>query len=442
MQVVTLVFLIIFVVVDMVKFFKSNTRNKEAGDSQAEDAKQFPGFQFEYNNSVNKFTLPDWMEEFFKNQPIATHNKTLADPNEKFIVLTCHKYKGTFDEACGGLSDRLRYLPQFIWLAYRTGRKLLIKHSTPHPLEEFLIPPEGGLDWRLPDKYVQHEWDTYANRSWGDYRKQRRIAWPSVIGNWNETRFIFVNSNVAKFVPVPEIHEEYEWPGIFRRMFKPSKALGKAIDTLAKKSGLVPGAYGGAHIRARFPVGQDKIKWKSNLEHHGVDMMDNVTQQLVKKLGENAVKCVTRIMPETKYVYVASDTNELIQYLLEESGSTRLRWNDAERENKTSAGENDVKIVVRPDYNVSSLHYTQRNFPGLNGTAPPEAYFQIFIDLWMLAHTKCLSQDVGGFGHFASMLSGNHLTCRAKHRDYISVILDSCPTPNELKIEKLKKMRV
>jgi len=60
-----------------------------AGTTSDQDA-QF-GFHFEYDNAVNNFTLPDWMKEFFKSQPIATHNETLADPNEKFIVLTCHK---------------------------------------------------------------------------------------------------------------------------------------------------------------------------------------------------------------------------------------------------------------------------------------------------------------------------------------------------------------
>ena len=334
------------------------------------------------------------------------------------------------------------HLPYYVWLAHRTGRKLLIKYSKPHPLEEFLVPPEGGLDWRLPDEYVAYEWDTYANRSWTSFRNERRIVWHRQIEKspWNETRFIFANTNLAKIPPLAGssggLRSVDVWPGIFRRMFKPSKGVGKAIETIAKESGLVPGEYGGAHIRARFSVGRGGIKMRSKKnENAGVNMGDNETQQMVKRLGDTAVKCVTKVMPETKHIYVATDTNELIQYLLNENPSPKLRWNDEDAGGE-NVGEN-VTIVVRPDYNASSLHIESRNFAGLEGTAPPEAFFQIFIDLWMMAHTKCLSQGLGGFGHFGSMLSGNHLTCRTRHRDYILGILDSCPTPSELKMKKL-----
>lgn len=56
-----------------------------------EDPHSLDEFQFQFDNAVANFTLPEWMEEFFNSQPIATHNKTLADPKEKFIVLSCHK---------------------------------------------------------------------------------------------------------------------------------------------------------------------------------------------------------------------------------------------------------------------------------------------------------------------------------------------------------------
>ena len=93
-------------------------------------------------------------------------------------------------------------LPYFVWLAHKTGRRLLLKYSRPHPLEEFLVPPEGegGFDWRLPDEYCQKEWDAYADRSWTTYRNQRRLLWHTVIERpeWNDTRFVFVNSNLMQ----------------------------------------------------------------------------------------------------------------------------------------------------------------------------------------------------------------------------------------------------
>jgi len=83
-----------------------------------------PDVYFGY--AADRFPLPDWLDEFLKSQPIRTHNQTLADPNEKFIVLACHKFKGIYLEACGGFTDRLFLLPYYIWLAKKTGRRLLM----------------------------------------------------------------------------------------------------------------------------------------------------------------------------------------------------------------------------------------------------------------------------------------------------------------------------
>jgi len=53
-----------------------------------------------------------------------------------------------------GLTDKLLLLPLNLWLAYKTGRHLLIKCSKPEPLEEFLVLLAQGFDWRSPDGYL------------------------------------------------------------------------------------------------------------------------------------------------------------------------------------------------------------------------------------------------------------------------------------------------
>lgn len=82
--------------------------------------------KFEYPDSLTRFPLSPWLDELMKSQPVATHNATLADPNEKFIVMTCHKFKNVHYEECGGFTDRLFLLPYYLWLANKTGRKLLM----------------------------------------------------------------------------------------------------------------------------------------------------------------------------------------------------------------------------------------------------------------------------------------------------------------------------
>lgn len=89
------------------------------------------GLQFQYNDPLHKFPLPQWIDDFLSSQPYDEnnddkHNAMLINPNEKFIVMVCHKYKETVVEACGGITDRLTLIPYYIWLAHKTGRKLLM----------------------------------------------------------------------------------------------------------------------------------------------------------------------------------------------------------------------------------------------------------------------------------------------------------------------------
>ena len=82
------------------------------------------------------FPLPQWMEDFLSKQPTGDpqkHHEMLTDPSNKFLVMTCYKYKYGLED-CGGFTDRLYNLVYNMWSAHQTGRKLLIKYVKPRPL--------------------------------------------------------------------------------------------------------------------------------------------------------------------------------------------------------------------------------------------------------------------------------------------------------------------
>jgi hypothetical protein len=54
------------------------------------------------------------------------------------------------DDHCGGTADRLKPFLFLLREAHVTKRILLIYWTRPAKLEEFLVPPRGGLDWRAP----------------------------------------------------------------------------------------------------------------------------------------------------------------------------------------------------------------------------------------------------------------------------------------------------
>ncbi len=182
-----------------------------------------------------------------------------------------------------------------------------------------------------------------------------------------------------------------------------------------------------------------------------LNMYDPNARQVVHDIGDNAIQCIMKAMlqemppspipistaianitvnategatmPMTMArngmsIYFATDTNKLTQYIIHES-SVVSNFNANANENNAS-----TKIVSRPDYsNKQSLHIDTK----INGNSP-ETFYQVFIDLWMLAHTKCMSYGLGGFGYFGSVLSGNHHKCSKRHRSEELGSMDSCPS--------------
>jgi hypothetical protein len=97
------------------------------------------------SSSEESDVRPPWMKEYFyfHQQLRALLNETNWQ-EQRYFVARCLDT----DDVCGGASDRLHSIPALLLIASTTKRLLLIKWSRPAALEEFLVPPDGGLDWR------------------------------------------------------------------------------------------------------------------------------------------------------------------------------------------------------------------------------------------------------------------------------------------------------
>ena len=58
--------------------------------------------------------------------------------------------RGQDDYSCGGTANRLKSFLYLLREAYETKRILLIYWTMPFKLEEYLVPPRGGINWRVP----------------------------------------------------------------------------------------------------------------------------------------------------------------------------------------------------------------------------------------------------------------------------------------------------
>ena len=244
------------------------------------------------------------------------------------------------------------------------------------------------------------------------------------------TNLVF--SKIPNFLPPNvDLNLDDAWPGIFRRMFQPSPKLATMIDTWADQhQHLVPGSYSAAHVRAKFPVGETEIKMnkkRGDSMGGGLNMKDPVTKANVEQISSNAVQCAWKANQDTKYIYFASDSNEMTQYVVTEQPLLRQQ-----QQVNTSSGV--PTIIDRPNgENDEPMHFQRP------GTTPQDLY-PTFFDLWVMAHSNCIAHGYGGFAHFASQLSGYHYACRVLHRGYSVGVMPLCPKPGQEKRDVMNSM--
>jgi hypothetical protein len=116
--------------------------------------------------------VPVWMKEYFDwhrierqkltadNWKAYYHYKPMRNKNHrggrgsssgstvKLMVMQCIMDQ---DAKCGGTADRLKSFVYLIREAYEMKRLLLIHWTMPARIEEFLVPPVGGIDWTAPE---------------------------------------------------------------------------------------------------------------------------------------------------------------------------------------------------------------------------------------------------------------------------------------------------
>jgi hypothetical protein len=142
----------------------NNTNTTSSTEEEDNPSVLHPQLQHFYNISSDgtnvwddpSSKLPSWMKQYLNwhkhQRKQIMQNQANSDSDSvfssgRFLVMQCLQN----DHRCGGTSDRLKPIAFALRTAYYTRRILLIHWDKPSLLEEFLVPPKGGLDWRMPE---------------------------------------------------------------------------------------------------------------------------------------------------------------------------------------------------------------------------------------------------------------------------------------------------
>ena len=313
------------------------------------------------NISLERNSLPDWMTEYF-----SWHKKTKASLNEtnwnatKYMVMVCEK-----KHSCGGISDRLKPLPFAVLEAARYQRLLLIWWIKPKPLEDFFLPPDDGVDWRVPEWLKSHFRGSRSYLASGVEITDLKLR--------THTNDIVFRTKVQ----APSAGEDYYAKqsdanstyadvsrGLFLEFFKPVPRLASLIERKMKEHNLVAGQYAATHLRAMY----GNRKWRHPNE--------------TIALTVNGINCASSLLPGAP-LYFASDV-KFANKVAREYGRQR------------SLPVASLDFVDNPIHFDKDPEWQERD---------PSVYDDTFIDLFMLSQSRCVAYSNGGYGTFGSLLS-------------------------------------
>jgi len=300
-------------------------------------------------------SVPSWIQEYVKWH---TKERKLASNDTKYLTVY-------WDVLSGGLSDRLRTVPYFLLLAYKTKRVLLIKWKTGPQLEEFLVPPVGGIDWRYsPELELDFKQDVHWRGPEDD----------STLEYWNyanhEKRNLVVYANIdlyGKFKPsffVTDLKPNGVFSEIMSILFEPSDAIAQGVIKQMNDLGLKPKQYLSVQFRGNY----------GSLEASEEEQSSRINNALncVVKIGGNEI---------TPKIFFTADDRKYVTYAT----------------SKTATLNNNEKLdIVTTDH--EDLDSKSAN--------SVESMNSIFIDLWLMKNSKCVAYGIGGYGLFGARLAG------------------------------------
>lgn len=400
------------------------------------------------HSPVKEQQLPKWIQDYF-----SWHRRMRREWNGK--LLHKNSTKLLIFRNFNGLHDRLHDLPLAVYLANRSQRLLMMRWSSPAPLEEFLVPNMHYMDWTVPQDIARQVDSSPPNLFNGQ-------DVPNVFAAESDHRDYFWNTAIDKYVhsnrkepilllqqhlrlhPDPEfvrllqragesnpIYGNAAYGHLWHAIFQPSPPLQDYINRQKAAMGIANGQpYIAVHLRSRYPsYFNGSMQWDGNgLQFSGKP------KEITVRATLHALQCArtlqtTNITTTSKDepIYLFTDSANLTDYFAHQllSNTTSLH-DDIDEEAKRIVSQ--LHIVARTDVaHDETLHLQQKA-----RVAGPASYYNIFADLYLAMQARCILYGVGGFGRFGAQLS--HTRCYRQHHDLNEQRRSTpvCIQPNDL----------
>jgi len=350
-----------------------------------------PRFQ---NVSTNLWTedpdIPDWMKAYLDwhsyQRTVWKNEKDYTQ--SRWLVMQCIAELDPIK--CGGTADRLKPMLYLMRVAYESKRILLIRWTRPAVLESFLIPPQGGIDWRVPDWMMP----ILANETNG----RRFVPSKMIEKHAHDQNLPLVRSRYQSFdggsllynqrLAPQELTFDDVFYKVWRIFFRPSPPIASRIET--ELGDLVPGEYTAAHVRALYAIPERPITH-------------------IRLWTHNALNCASNLRPGMP-IYFASDSSDALpiarEYALRQGAVLQGLY---------PSPNPPLHLDSCPDW----------------ADHPVSDFYDTFVDLYLLALAGCTVVNKGGFGHWAMLIGGNVDCFFHQHTHAFGSIGKACAWTND-----------
>jgi hypothetical protein len=184
--------------------------------------------------------------------------------------------------------------------------------------------------------------------------------------------------------PYPDFYGD-----MFRMLFRPSPPVSKLIVRHMRENSLFPGNYSAAQYRAYYQYETKKSR---------------LPPSEVRSHAQNAVRCARRLLPNHT-IYFSSDA-ALAERLAAEYGRSHSYPVALQRRPGPPVGASSSKEPLHLDRDSRGTRAAT--------SPPPAAFYDVFVDLWIMGNARCVTHGIGGFGRWARLLSHDP-RCSSKH---------------------------
>jgi hypothetical protein len=302
----------------------------------------------EKKNKWDDTDLPQWMKDYFvwhaKQVAKLTPDTWMKRPR-RYLILRCYKE----DKICGGASDRLKPIPLILLAAHKSKRIFFIRWERPCALEEFLVPPVGGINWTapswLPDKVIDNILNnitsarvlTSASRLIKNAHRPSKVLQTHLHDTHGGSYTYDAIEGENQFGKV--------YHDLFRIFFEASPGIKSRIQEKLGSAGLVPGEYAVAHYRAEYSSLRKLFTSRS----------------FVQTTAINAINCASNLLPG-KSIYFASDSLIAVKAV-------------------TKHARQFGRPVVTIEEEASPLHLEKER-----NVTDPSAFYSTFVDLFLMGN--------------------------------------------------------